>query len=219
MSELEKGDSIVSARLAFEMALFNSDRVAAHRVLSNILETGGSIHNIEELIVSVLEKMGNAWESGKLALSQVYMGGRICEYLVDSLCSKKQVVRENQPKMAIAVLEDYHMLGKRMVHSQLRASGFELLDYDRVEVGGLIERIQKDRIQVLLLSTLMLPSALRIRDVKARLSALDWSVKIVVGGAPFRFDDQLWREVGADATSPTATGAIEVITKISKGAL
>ncbi|MBF0249091.1 MAG: cobalamin-binding protein, partial [Alphaproteobacteria bacterium] len=35
---------------------------------------------------------------------------------------------------------------------------------------------------------------------------------IFVGGAPFRFDTQLWREVGADAMGFSATDAVGLIT-------
>ncbi len=46
---------------------------------------------------------------------------------------------------------------------------------------------------------------------------MDFNVKIVVGGAPFRFDDQLWREVGADAMCRTASEAVDVIHEVMGG--
>ena len=115
--------------------------------------------------------------------------------------------------MAIAVLEDYHLLGKRIVYSTLRASGFELLDYGRMDLEELANQAQEDSVEILLISTLMLCSALRVKDLRGRLPGM----KIVVGGAPFRFDDQLWKEVGADATSATASGAVSIITALAGG--
>ena len=75
----------------------------------------------------------------------------------------------------------------------------------------LVCKIQEDCIEILLVSTLMLASALRLRELRAQLDSQGIAVKIIVGGAPFRFDPNLWREVGADATSNTASGAIEII--------
>ncbi len=61
----------------------------------------------------------------------------------------------------------------------------------------------------------MLPSALKIKELKDKLENMD--VKIIVGGAPFRFDDQLWREVGADAMCKNASEAVSIIHHVIGG--
>ena len=199
----------------FEQALLSLDRLAARNML---LESGGSetpLQLVEKLVVPALERIGAGWEQGRVALSQVYMSGRICEELVDTLLPADGLGRKNRPKMAIAVLQDYHLLGKRIVYSVLRASGFELLDYGRVDADDLVRRVRNDGVEVLLISVLMLSSALRVKDVQTRLKSLGSEVKIVVGGAPFRLDDQLWKEVGADAMGREAAEAIDIIVKIT----
>jgi methanogenic corrinoid protein MtbC1 len=200
----------------FERALLSLDRVAAR----NVLTSGGfetPIQRVEKLVVPALERIGTDWEQGTVALSQVYMSGRICEELVDAILPPGDPGRKNQPKTAIAALQDYHLLGKRIVYSVLRASGFDLLDYGRVEVNDLVRRARDDRIEVLLISVLMLPSALRVKDVRAKLQASGSDVKIAVGGAPFRLDDQLWQEVGADAMGRDASEAIEIMSQFAGG--
>ena len=124
--------------------------------------------------------------------------------------------RTEQPRMAIAVLEDHHFLGKRMVYSILRASGFALLDYGHQDVSSLVRRANEDGIEILLISTLMLSSALKVAAVR---SELDGPTKVLVGGAPFRLDEQLWRDVGADAVGYHAADAVEGVTKIMAGLL
>jgi methanogenic corrinoid protein MtbC1 len=109
------------------------------------------------------------------------------------------------------VLEDYHLLGKRLVQSVVRAAGLALLDYGRMEVDGLVSRVQEDRVEILLVSTLMLASALRVRDLRRRLNEAGLKVQLIVGGAPFRFDERLWRDVGADAMARQAAEALEII--------
>ncbi len=117
--------------------------------------------------------------------------------------------------MAIATLADYHFLGKRIVYSALRASGYGLLDYGRVEVAEVVDRVKNDRIDIVLLSTLMLPSALLVREVRSAMDAAGLATRIVVGGAPFRFDARLWKEVGADAMGANASQAIELVARMS----
>jgi methanogenic corrinoid protein MtbC1 len=196
---------------AFEKALLSLDRVTAQNLLLQTANGYSSIERVENLIAPALERIGEGWERGQVALSQVYMSGRICEDLVDAMLPPGAPERKGQPRMALAVLEDYHLLGKRVVYAVLRAAGFELLDYGRVNAEQLVQQVHTDGVEVLLISALMLPSALRVKDVRAGIERLGRDVKIVVGGAPFRFDAQLWREVSADAMGRTASDALQII--------
>jgi methanogenic corrinoid protein MtbC1 len=195
----------------FREALESLDRVGAESVFAQALTSLVPIQVIEQVVVPALEQVGVAWQEGSLALSQVYMSGRLCEELVERVLPPSDPDRKHQPRSAIVVLSDYHMLGKRIVYSLMRASGFELFDYGRMDVDELVERAVADKIRVLLISVLMLPSALKVREVSARLKAAAIPVRIAVGGAPFLFDDQLWREVGADAMGRSAAEAVTIV--------
>ena len=136
------------------------------------------------------------------------MSGRICEELVDAIFPPADTERSQKPDVAIATLDDYHLLGKQIVYSVLRASGHQLIDYGRVDLESLIERVREDDTKVVLISVLMYPAALRVKEVRA---ALPDHVKIIVGGAPFRFDQELWRQVGADGMGRSASDAISLV--------
>lgn len=203
---------IPEAMAHLEQALLSINRMAAGELINGALEERTGIELVEGLIVPTLERIGCGWEKGILSLSQVYMAARICEELVDSVLPPTSPERKHQPRMAVAVFEDRHRLGKRIVYSVLRASGFEILDYDHADIDDLVRRVAEDRVEVLLLSTLMLHSALRVRELRTRLR--DPEVRIVVGGAPFRFDDQLFKEVGADAMCRDASQIVATISQI-----
>ncbi|MBF0520239.1 MAG: cobalamin-dependent protein [Nitrospirae bacterium] len=203
---------------AFQEALLSTDIIKARQILSKTTNWITFEQLIETVIVSALENIGKGWERGEYALSQVYMSGRICEELVETLFPPESRQRKPAPKMAIALLNDYHALGKRVVYSALHASGFDVLDYGRVTTEDLVQKITNDGIEVILLSVLMFPSALHVKDVRDMLAQQGSNVKIVVGGAPFRLDRQLWRQVGADAVGYTASDAINIIQAISAGA-
>jgi methanogenic corrinoid protein MtbC1 len=80
-----------------------------------------------------------------------------------------------------------------------------------MQTAELVERVVADEVKVLLISVLMLPSALHVKDVVEELRAQNNAAKVVVGGAPFHFDPQLWQEVGADAFGETATDAVRIV--------
>lgn len=196
---------------AFQQALEALNKVGACKLFEQALADAPPLAVIEELVVPSLERIGQGWQDGRIALSQVYLSGRICEELVDRVLPPSDPDRRDQPRQAIVVLNDYHTLGKRIVYSVMRASGFELFDYGRMDVGELVARTAQDRVRILLISTLMLPSALKVRDVRSKLDELGADVRIVVGGAPFLFDSNLWREVGADAMGRSAAEAILIV--------
>jgi len=165
-----------------------------------------------ELITQALERIGRAWDDGSISLSQVYMSGIICERIIDKLLPPAHSDRKDQPKMAIGVFEDYHLLGKRIIYSTLRASGYEIMDLGGgLNIESVVDVVNKEKIKILLLSVLMLPSALNIKKLKARL--LNADVKIIVGGAPFRFDSELWKETGADACGNDPSQALEIVSR------
>jgi len=99
----------------FEEALLSVDSMAAKTILAQCREDQTSQQLIESLIIPALENIGVGWMQGTVALSQVYMSGRICEELVDRILPPASPNRKNQPRMAIAVLTDHHILGKRIV--------------------------------------------------------------------------------------------------------
>jgi methanogenic corrinoid protein MtbC1 len=198
----------------FGFALLALDRSAAGDIIFDLAERSSPLLAVEKTVVPALEWIGRGWEEGTVALSQVYMSGRICEQLVDELLPPGSSQRKAQPKMAIATLEDYHLLGKRIVYATLRASGYDLKDYGHgIGAAELAESALEDDIEILLVSTLMLRSALAVKKVKEILNQRGFSGRIVVGGAPYLFDDDLWVEVGADAMCRSAS---EVLTAIEK---
>lgn len=168
----------------------------------------------EEVIVPVLDKIGERWQSGELSLAQVYMGGRLCEALLDEISTTKPEEIQDYG-IAVAVLEDFHVLGKRIVCSVLHAAGFGFKDFGPIALDELVDKVQNENIRILLVSTLMLNSALRVKQLKESFVSRGMDVKLVVGGAPFRFDPELWREVGADATSPTASGVLKTLRSLT----
>ncbi len=199
-----------------ERALLLINHQEAEDIIMKAAAAGSPAKVASELIAKTLQRIGESWENGSLALSQVYMSSLICEEIIDKVFPASEYVHTDMPKIAIAVFEDHHLLGKRIVVSTLRASGYPIID-----LGGglgtdeLVTIVQREKIEVLLLSVLMLHSALRIKDLTTRLAGS--GVKVVVGGAPFRFDETLWETVGATACGKDTTDALLIVKDLMKG--
>lgn len=194
----------------FEKALKNMDRITAQQILADANTAMDALTCVDQVVLPALEHIGELWEQGTASLALVYMSGRICEELVDRILPPASPARIRQPKTAIAILEDFHVLGKSIIYSTLRARGIELHDFGTMNVEQLVNKTIENDVKILLISVLMFASAKQIKDVSDQLKARGSTTRIIVGGAPFRMDDQLWKEVGADAVGTDTAKALQV---------
>ena len=198
----------------FEQDLLALKKTEVQEILFSLKDDLTILETIDLLVTPVLENIGQKWENGEIALSQVYMSGVICEELIEQYLNKEQSENATECKVGIVTFQDYHALGKRIVYSLLRANGIQVKDYGSgLNVNDIIQIIRQDQIKILLISTLMYPSALNIKKIKQKIKSEKLNVKLIVGGAPFRFDKKLWKTVGADAMGTTASDAIHLTRK------
>lgn len=200
---------------AFVAALLALDRGRLEEIIAQV-GTTDALAPIDMLVAPALEQIGEQWEQGEASLSQVYMSGRLCEELIGEQWALDAPPHPTEHlRIGISTLDDYHLLGKRMVIAVLRASGYRIHDYGTADAPTLAAWAVRDDLQVLLLSVLMLPSALRVKDLRTALEAAGQRTRVLVGGAPFRFDPNLWREVGADAAGATAADALALVRAVT----
>lgn len=204
---------------AFRDALVSSDEEEARKILSRFTERHTPLEFVETVIVPALDSIGNGWANQEYALSQVYISGRICEELAESVLAKSTGFQRPGPKMAVVLLNDYHALGKQIVYSVLRGAGYDILDYGRMETDELVRRVVEDRLELLFISVLMLASAMEVKAVIDRLRSEQCNTRVAVGGAPFRLDERLWKEVGADAAGKSAADALSIVQMATEGRL
>lgn len=191
---------------AFERALLMLDRTTAEEILR---QQGGITPSVlESTVVPALTSIGQAWEAGDLALSQVYMSGRLCQQIVESGAPDRVVARSGQPVIAVVALDGGHVLGKQLVIHMLRSGGYDVIDLGAgLAVADVVAEVAARGVDILLVSVLMVRSALAVADLRAALP----DTKIVVGGAPFRIDPGLANEVGADSLGRSASDALEAV--------
>ncbi len=177
--------------------LVSVDRTGVDKILREAVEEKG-ITGMGETLMYALEKVGANWESGEVSLAQVYMSGVICEEILKTLLSESDRTDESLPVIGAAVYLDHHSLGMKIVSSLVRNYRYPVFDLGTgVDAEKIISKIREYKIQILLVSVLMFPSALAVQELSSRMSRECPEVPIVVGGAPFRLDRNLYKKVGA----------------------
>ena len=197
---------------SFTEALLSVDKNRCDKLLQDFYSTNHSFVIVEEIISAALQNIGDGWEEGTVSLAQVYMSGIICEELFETYVQPNAEPIDGQCRAAMAVLLDQHALGKRIVLTIVKAHGYQVQDFGcGLNIEQLAELAQENDIALLLISTLMLHAALKVKELKAALSARGLRTKVIVGGAPFRFDPELWQRVAADGFCRNAVDAIEAL--------
>lgn len=195
-------------------ALIKMDNNVIFKIAEDIINTSGI--SLEEVMYESLETLGKEWEAGDASLAQVYMSGVICEKLADKHFPKSNVSNPEDLKIVIAALEDHHVLGKRIVLSVLSSSGIHADDCGVLDVGSMLEVIKNDMPDILMISTLMIGSALKVQQVVQKGKQIKPDLKVVVGGAPFRLDKDLADLVGADAVAYNAFDGVRIVNEYIK---
>jgi trimethylamine corrinoid protein len=197
-----------------EEALLSIDRAGIEAALKAAASVGGmtGYEIADRVIAPALERIGDGWERGDVALSQVYMSGRLLEAAIQAWAAPVSDAVSG-PVIGAAVLEDHHALGKRILVSVLRSAGRDVRDLGTgLSAEELVRRAAEEDVEILMVSVLMLHRALHVQEVRAHLDArgLD-HVRLLVGGAPFVHDPELWRRTGADAMGRSAADALRLV--------
>jgi methylmalonyl-CoA mutase cobalamin-binding domain/chain len=112
---------------------------------------------------------------------------------------------------------DFHGLGKRIVIGCLKAHLIEVVDLGlNVYPERFVEAALAADAEVIGISSMMVHTArgelgcLGVRKI-LRERGLDGQIKLIVGGAPYRYDDKLFETVQADAWAVNGVAACGVV--------
>ena len=117
---------------------------------------------------------------------------------------------------------DLHSLGKRIVMGCLKALMVDVIDLGvNVPAERFVDEAVARDAQVIGISAMMVHTATgpggapKVRQLLGE-RGLEGRIRMVVGGAPYRFDDQLYQRVGADAWAADGVSAGQVIVDLIK---
>ncbi|WP_457558446.1 cobalamin B12-binding domain-containing protein [Candidatus Harpocratesius sp.] len=200
-----------------EKALLEVNYQDVHEIFQKLLAQKSPLTKILRIIHSVMESIGEKWEQEKIALSQVYMAGKLIEMEIELQLKNREydnIINNQkwQKKVYTCVYEDYHALGLLILNSTLRIAGFQV---ENLGIGlteeELCNLVSSKQITLLLISTLMLASAKHLKTTIQSLRKINPNIKILVGGAPFNLQPDLWIQIGADGSGISPYSIIPIL--------
>ncbi len=205
---------------AYNEAVFDTDKEAAFAAVNMALEQGISAEDIVFKIVipAVEEMMSIIAKDPDANLAQHFMTAQIAAEVTEKMLEKFQHPPEIIGRVVIGTAySDLHSLGKRIVIGCLKAMMVDVVDLGvNVPAERFVEEALALDAQVIAISAMMVHSATGengCRKVRQILQerGLEARFRIVVGGAPYRFDPELYKKVGADGWAGDGVSASRVI--------
>jgi methanogenic corrinoid protein MtbC1 len=203
-------------------ALLAGRRDAAQTLVVRSLEEGMSLHDV---YLGVLEpaqhELGRLWQSNRITVAEEHYCTASTQQLMSRLYPR--IARSGPPRatmVAACAPGELHEIGIRMVCDLLEMEGWDTYFLGaNMPVQDLLQFVASRRPDVLALSATVSYHVQALQRIieSARAHPDCSSVRIIVGGHPFKRVPDLWASTGADAFAPDAASALRATRTLLTG--
>lgn len=211
---------------AYNEAIIDTDKEQALKVVHDALAAGSTPQEIifQVIIPAIEQMMKVVSENPDSSLAQHFLTAQIGAQITEEMLELFEVPPTKLGRVVLGTAQgDMHSLGKRIVGGCLKSLMFDVVDLGiSVAPERFVEEAVKHDAQVIGISAMMVHTArgengcLAVRRM-LRERRLEDRIKIVVGGAPFRFDPNLYHVIKADGWAPDGLTAGRVIADLIAG--
>lgn len=211
---------------AYNEAVFDTDRDKALEIIHTAVDQGISPEDIVfQVVIPAMEQMiKSISEDFDANLAQHFMASQIASQVTDEMVALFQKSPVIIGRVVIGTSHgDMHTLGKRIVGGCLRSLMIEVIDLGvNVSAERFVEAALEHNASVIAISSMMVHTArceqgcLAVRQL-LKEKQLEERIKIIVGGAPYTWDTELYKVVQADAWASDGISAGKVIKELIMG--
>jgi methanogenic corrinoid protein MtbC1 len=216
---------LIDIRERYDNAVFDTDRQQALDVVEGALRDGVTPEDIIfQVVVPAIEDMiSSVSENRHTNLAQHFMASQIAAEITDMLVPRFAKAPDILGRVVIGTSPgDFHGLGKRIVSGCLKAQMIEVIDLGlNIPAEKFVDQALAHGAGVIGISSMMVHSArgdnasLGVRRILQERK-LEGKLRIIVGGAPYNYDEGLYKVVQADAWSRNGIAAGPVIVGLLK---
>jgi len=211
---------------AYSEAVFDTDRDKAFEVIHAAIAQGVTPEDIVfKVVIPSIEQMIKAIsEDFDANLAQHFMASQIASQVTDEMVAQFQTSPETIGRVVIGTSHgDMHTLGKRIVSGCLRSLMIDVIDLGvNVSAERFVDTALEHNAGIIAISSMMVHTArseygcLAVRQL-LKERQLEERIKIIVGGAPYTWDTDLYKVVQADAWASDGISAGKVIKDLIMG--
>jgi len=203
-------------------AIINCEEETAKGIANELIRSQiDPLTIIRDYLGPAMRIVGEKFEKGEYFLTHLMTAGDMMESVTGILISilgqegtrKLREERQKAKKIVIGTVQgDIHDIGKNIVASLLRASGYAVFDIGKdVAAEKFVEKAEEVGASMIALSALLTVTLPHQADIIELLKErkMRGKYKVVVGGGP---TTQEWAsEIGADGWAPDAIQAVDLV--------
>lgn len=196
--------------------IVNGMKVEVEREVEELLKKKDGEKIIQEFFIPALDKVGKKYELGEFFLPQLLRSAEAVKQGLDVIKARsiKETIKEREGKILLATVKgDIHDIGKNIVKMLLENYGFTVIDMGKdVEPKAIVERVKKEKIELVGLSALMTTT---VKNMERTIQALKKEApycKVMVGGAVLTLEYA--KMVGADYYAADGQAGIRIAKEV-----
>lgn len=202
----------------FLQAITTGQRHAAVQIAKEALRSGLSLRELYiDVFQPTLYEVGRRWESNRLTVAQEHIATAITQYVMAQVYEAPDVrAAAAKGRIVLTGVEgELHSVGAVMVGDLLETSGFHVRFLGtNLPTGSILGVIRDAAPSHVGISATMLFNIGAVRQLIGAVRAeFSDRVAIVVGGAAFRTNSDLWRHLSADSYAADLRGIDAAFTK------
>ena len=210
---------MIQTVVSIRAAIMNGDEAEAAGVARQIVASGGNLAEAIEAATEAIRNVGDRFSEGECFLPELVTSAEAMQAFMEVLNPHLEKagaqVRGGGKAVVGTVKGDIHSIGKSIVATMLKASGFEVVDLGvNVAPMELIDAAEKSGARVIGLSALMTTSMPYQHEVIKLLKELGARDKfwVILGGGPVTRE---WAaKIGADGWAGDAAAAVRVVDRM-----
>ena len=202
-----------------EQAIFDGDEEAAAAIANQTIAEGiNPLDVINEGFTAGMTRVGDLFDREETTLPAVLVAAEAMTQAIEILGPHipKESEVESKGTIVIGTIEgDIHEIGKRIVGTMLKVSGFEVVDLGRdVPVNVFVEKARDLNVDLVGSSSLMTTTmgGQKILEDELRKAGIRDQLKTIVGGAA---TTQTWADkIGADCYAEDSKDAVRKVAEL-----
>ncbi len=205
-------------RAAYLAALRVGDEHEAREVVERAQQDGLSPAQVYfEVFAPSMVMIGTLWEQNDISVAEEHVATAITERLIAALSPsfsppQREHTRHRGTVILGCVAGERHVLGLRMLADLFREQDWRVLDLGAdVPIGDWVELARRYGVDVVAIATTTSRHLPAVKSLVDKLRTELPHIRILVGGAVFDQNPDLWQEIGADAYDPAPARAVAMV--------
>lgn len=200
--------------------LLAGQRTEALASIRQALRNGANVRDIYlHIFQPVQREVGRLWHEGQINVAQEHYCTAATELAIASLHAHLMTTPRNGRRLVAATTAgDLHVMPLRIVSDFLESDGWDAYFLGAsTPAVSIWQAVLAHQAELVVVGASMSHHVGRIQELLAARPVECADTRVLVGGAPFNADPQLWRAVGADAWAADAMSAITEVRRLFSG--